>query len=281
MRLTVQKTIELTAKLPKYVSLLGFRGFAAWIKIQLSKIERSGHTRVKLRKGMGCVYLRNNRTDGGTFETIFIDGDYRISELGRYKDVNKLYEHCLNSGRTPLIIDCGAHIGLSALFFSLAFPESWVVAIEPSTDNLEMLSKNCADRNNIEIVKGAIWNQPGFVKIRNETSSPTAFQVMPCSEKTPGALEAYSVGDIYEKKGHSFTPFIVKIDVEGAERDLFSSDTEWLGKTPVIFAELHDFVFPNAAVSRPFLQAISALDRDFLCTGQNVVSIQNNMSPAG
>lgn len=277
MRSQFHKAIELSFRIPKYVSVLGYRGVAAWLKIQLSKIRRPGRTRIKLRKGTGCVHIRNNRTDGGTFETVLIDGDYRIGEFKRSKDVNTLYERLLNNGQVPLILDCGAHIGLSALFFSLAYPRSRIVAIEPSKDNIEMLLINCAQRNNIEVVKGAIWSRPDFLKIIDEQSSPTAFQVTPCAENAPGVFRAYSVNSIYEEKGHSFAPFIVKIDIEGAERELFSSNTEWVNKTPVIFAELHDSLFPGLAVSRSFLEAISRYDRDFLCIGQNVVSIQNSI----
>lgn len=51
-------------------------------------------------------------------------------------------------------------------------------------------------------------------------------------------------------------PFTIKIDIEGAEGDLLSGNTEWVARTPLIIVELHDWLLPNAKTSQPFLQCI-------------------------
>jgi FkbM family methyltransferase len=40
------------------------------------------------------------------------------------------------------IIDAGANIGLASVYFSQRFVNSTIVAIEPSKENFEILSKN-------------------------------------------------------------------------------------------------------------------------------------------
>ena len=35
-------------------------------------------------------------------------------------------------------------------------------------------------------------------------------------------------------------PFAVKIDIEGAEAELFSDGTDWMNEFPLIIIELHD-----------------------------------------
>ena len=72
-------------------------------------------------------------------------------------------------------------------------------------------------------------------------------------------------------------PFAVKIDIEGAEREVFSANTEWIEHIPVIIVELHDWLLPKKATALPFLRAVSRYDRDFVQVGENAVSIANNM----
>ena len=70
-------------------------------------------------------------------------------------------------------------------------------------------------------------------------------------------------------------PFIVKIDIEGFEAELFSRNLEWLDRFYVLIIELHDWMLPRQRSSQSFLRAIGALDRDFLYAGENVFSIAN------
>ncbi len=43
----------------------------------------------------------------------------------------------------PLILDCGANIGLSALYFQRLYPKARIMAFEPDTHNFELLTKTC------------------------------------------------------------------------------------------------------------------------------------------
>jgi len=72
-------------------------------------------------------------------------------------------------------------------------------------------------------------------------------------------------------------PFLVKIDIEGAEKNVFSANTEWIPRTAVIVVELHDWLMPKQGTALPFLQAIRQYDRDFILSGETVVSISNSL----
>jgi hypothetical protein len=72
---------------------------------------------------------------------------------------------------------------------------------------------------------------------------------------------------------HDCEPFLIKIDIEGFESDLFSANTEWVDCFPVIIIELHDWMLPGDCNSRNFLQAIAGRSRDFILRGENVVSV--------
>ena len=63
---------------------------------------------------------------------------------------------------------------------------------------------------------------------------------------------------------------MAKIDIEGAEQDLFSDNIEWITLTPLLIVELHDWLLPKGRTSRPFLECISKLDRDFVSIAQDI-----------
>ncbi len=75
-----------------------------------------------------------------------------------------------------------------------------------------------------------------------------------------------------------YFPFIVKIDIEGFESELFSGNTDWINEFPVLIIEMHDWLFPGQRTSTNFLKTISQLDRDFVYLGENVFSIRNDRS---
>ena len=70
-------------------------------------------------------------------------------------------------------------------------------------------------------------------------------------------------------------PFIVKIDIEGFEKDLFSANTEWVERFKLLIIETHDWMFPTQANSNNFLKVISKHNRDFVHKGENIFSISN------
>jgi hypothetical protein len=69
----------------------------------------------------------------------------------------------------------------------------------------------------------------------------------------------------------------VKIDIEGAEAELFSANTEWVDQTPLIIIELHDWLLSRQGISRNFLRCVSSLDRDFVHIGENIFSVKNDL----
>lgn len=59
-------------------------------------------------------------------------------------------------------------------------------------------------------------------------------------------------------------PFLIKIDIEGFESDLFANNTDWLDLFPVLLIELHDWMLPNARVTKNFLNEIARREREFM-----------------
>ena len=88
--------------------------------------------------------------------------------------------------------------------------------------------------------------------------------------------EDYKIRKAVKKRKGWDNASIAKIDIEGAETELFSQSTVWIDHFPLVIVELHDWMMPGQARSRAFLQAISSRDRDFVQIRENSFSIRND-----
>lgn len=70
-------------------------------------------------------------------------------------------------------------------------------------------------------------------------------------------------------------PFILKIDIEGAESELFQDVEQWLGDWPVVMVEIHDWMLPGSASSANVLKAFAEHGRDVIIRGSTLVAIRN------
>ena len=68
--------------------------------------------------------------------------------------------------------------------------------------------------------------------------------------------------------------FLVKIDIEGFEEDLFSKNTEWLMDTKAVIIEPHDWMFPGRYSSQSFQAAIAGEQFELLIRGENLIYIR-------
>ena len=173
--------------------------------------------------------------------------------------------------KNPLIIDAGAHIGCASLFFADAIPSASIVAIEPALSNYERLKKNTKNLPSWQIIpiRAALSSKEGYSEVVDANLGSWGFQTRPSKV----GVRNITIPMLY-KAYPAFNPYIVKIDIEGAEADVFSGPIEWIDQTPIIILEPHDWLFPGKGVTTPFLRAISLFKRDFVIRGENIFSIK-------
>lgn len=212
-----------------------------------------------------------NEIDDQVLHAIFLKCDCEFP-FSRAADLQKFYETQVVAGLTPLIIDCGANSGMATRYFRETFPAAHIVAVEPDTENLRLAESN-NDGGNVSFKLAGIGCEPGRADIVNKTDANWAYRT---EVRTAGSVEIVSVADILA--AHStMIPFIIKVDIEGFESNLFSKDTGWIERFPMLLIELHDWMLPRAGCSRNFLRAVSQLDRDFIHRGENVFSVSNSL----
>jgi FkbM family methyltransferase len=162
-----------------------------------------------------------------------------------YQPVVDLYKkNCKNEKEYKLnIIDAGSNIGLTTLYFLNQFENANVICIEPEKENFKILTYNLeSTTSNINKVNGGIWSSNTNLKIVRDfrDMSDWGFRV----EETDGdeGIKAYTINELI--KNNSFDVIdILKIDIEGSEKELFlndRSDLYFLNITKVIAIEIHD-----------------------------------------
>ena len=227
---------------------------------------------VRNRKtGARTRFVIRSKNDLSIAKQIYASEDYCLGRLTRYDDILARYDSILATGRTPLIVDCGGNIGLSALYFSEHFPSARIVTIEPDDANFAALSANCEGRSIIP-VHAAISAEASRGRVIDVGRGSAAYQVEPDPD---GSLVFTTVPEILSEYGADCTPFLIKIDIEGFEEDLFSKPAPWLADFYLIIMELHDWMMPRQARSRNFLKALAPLERDFVHIHENIFSIAN------
>jgi FkbM family methyltransferase len=210
------------------------------------------------------LYIRSNSTDLLTFHQIFTFKEYEMNLWFKPK----------------FIIDAGANIGLAAVYFTRKHPNAKIIAIEPENSNFEMLKKNSKNYKNIFLHKRALYNQSNLVlnvidKGYGNWGFITEINDNLDSKNIVETVKTITIDEIIKEYDLEFVD-LLKIDIEGGEKELFESNYEnWLPKTKCIAIELHDGI--KMGSSKSFLKAISKYNFSYHNKGENLVFIDRDI----
>ena len=219
------------------------------------------------------VFIRNY-IDWITLTQIYVNDDYGTIKLKRHNDIYSFYKDNKNNEKRLLIIDCGGNIGLASRYFSEQYNNAEIVCIEPDPSNIRQAQINNSDKN-VTFINAAVGAVDGVGTIIDTGLGNNAYQILLSKNGETKIVSINSTLQQYSPDKYIF--FIMKIDIEGFEDDLFASNLEWIDQFPLLIIELHDWMFPRKGKSRNFLNAIAKLDRDFVYIGENVFSISNKL----
>lgn len=138
------------------------------------------------------------------------------------------------------IIDCGANIGLSVIYFKKLFPNSEILAFEPDPKIFQVLKKNCIaakcndDVNLMEACLGAEDKTVSFFTDNSDGGSVI--------QTDTSTYPAIAVKQVVLAKYLTKPVDFLKIDIEGAETEVLRSIASELRQVENIFIEYHSFV---------------------------------------
>ena len=202
------------------------------------------------------IHLRVNTSDIPTCEQLFRDQEYDFSVPA--------------PPRT--IVDAGANVGLVSIYFANRWPDAKIIAIEPEKDNFAMLKKNVAPYENIQAVNAALWNRDTHINIVDTGLGSWSF--MTEEDDTPEEpagkvvhrIRSMTVAKIMDDFGLEKID-ILKIDIEGAEKEVFEDTSTWIARVDAIIIELHEHMKPGCL--RSFYNGSNGFDDEWK-KGENV-----------
>ncbi len=234
-----------------HIGALGVtRGIRIWIQTVLFK--QTFEYQILVPGLKNPITLRAGNSDLEVFKKIFIDEEYAVPF----------------TSPTHSILDLGANTGMATLYFHRAFPNAQIVTVEPDPANFELLTRNLNGIPTVKPIRAAVWTHDGEIQLvdpgigawglqvsENATSSAPSVSVPAIS--LPSLLREFPSGHLD----------LLKIDIEGAEKEILENADSWIPAVNAIVIELHDRYKPGCG--RTFYNATNHLQNE-THVGENI-----------
>lgn len=224
-------------KIRHYQMAVGTMGAAAFVAARLLGRKPLFKTRIPGVKHP--VWVRLGTTDASVLRQVLMERHYEFPLMPHPR----------------VIVDAGANIGLSAVFFANKYPGAVIIAIEPEDSNFEMLQRNAQPYSQIKPMKAALWNEDKLISLVDPGQGAHGFQTVgENAGQCPllGLTQAMKLETLMKDRGFDRID-ILKIDIEGAEKEVFEDSANWISHVGVVLAELHDDLKPGCG--RAFAEA--------------------------
>lgn len=137
---------------------------------------------------------------------------------------------------SPLILDCGANIGISALHFKRCFPKARIIAFEPDPALFAVLRSNL-DRNDaadVQAVQAAVWTHTRGVSFAADGADGGRIYAAESGDRQTDHVPSVDLRDYLTEPVD-----LLKLDIEGAEYTVVPQALKRLSKVQNIVAECH------------------------------------------
>lgn len=141
----------------------------------------------------------------------------------------------LFGGRITSLLDLGANIGLTSVWFALTYPEITIDAYEPNPELFPLLKKNLSSFPKVRVFEEAITGTEGHVSF-NKSKYSLESSIFEARDSESVSVTATTLDQAIKRIGGSVD--LLKIDIEGAEFDAFTTST-LLPQVRAITGEAH------------------------------------------
>lgn len=208
------------------------RFWAYLLRAQNGKVRPGAVLELRMKRPFrGKIALREIGSDMATFREITVD------------EVYKPVIHKVAGVQT--VIDLGANIGLASLYLVHNSPSCQILSVEPNPRSYELLVHNVQNLGKrCKTLNAAVWGTHKRLSPdpRVAIDRFSTFTLRESSSKGPDELtvQGLTMTEILDFSGFD-TVDLLKIDVEGAETELFrDKDLQWLTRVGAIAIEFHN-----------------------------------------
>jgi FkbM family methyltransferase len=235
-----------------YRSAISNLGFFNTLRLQLTKVTQRSRlvARAQSKFVRHSLLFRPRTSDLQVLHQVLVERQYSC------------FDDLADVG---LVLDLGANVGYSSAYFLSRHPDCFVIAVEPDGDNFAILENNLMPyAGRYRAVRGAVWPEPTTLYFDAQTAHAGEEWGRRVGRDAPGAtapVDGIDIDSLVAMTDYESIS-ILKMDVEGAEREIFARNfSNWLDRTENIAVEIHDAegqaAFASAIAGRGFALSTS------------------------
>ncbi len=197
--------------------------------LELLRISRLPRHQPSLTTLLGAPFTLNDSLAFiWNYEDIFVKGMYAFKAN---------HDH-------PTILDMGAQIGMSVLYFKQIYPNAHIIAIEPDRELFNLLQKNIqhAGCSHVEFVNKPISDNDIHLMVSSNAQSNAQSDNFHGNEVHGNEVHGNEVQTAGLRDYLTQPIDLLKIDLEGDEVSILSESFDRLSTVQNLFIEYHSFV---------------------------------------
>ena len=159
------------------------------------------------------------------------------SFLWTYEEVfdNRIYEFSAESS-TPYIIDGGANIGLSVLFFKSLYPHARITCFEPDEDIRAVLQRNIASLADVTVEPFALAPLAAVASFVSDGADGGRLAAAGIDRQPTRVVRTVRLRDYLDRQVD-----MLKLDIEGSETEVLLDSADRLHFVRRVYTEYHSF----------------------------------------
>jgi FkbM family methyltransferase len=171
----------------------------------------------------------------------------------------------------PLVVDCGANIGISVLYFKSIYPAARVIAYEADPGIFRVLKQNLESNGigGVELINKAVGTENGVAHFWSQGGDSGRIAVE--ADKSKALVDVPVIRLREHLAGREVD--LLKMDIEGAEAEVLIDCSSELGNVAAVCTEFHSFPGRPQRLG----EVISAMERAGFRT--QVTQVVRNGSP--
>lgn len=194
-----------------------------YVYLKLTPIAFPKVVQIRLKESSIPLLCRPKTSDIGTLLSTF--------KIGYHRPQQKLPPN-------PVIFDLGANVGYTVTDLAIRYPGARIIAVEMDEENFRIASQNILPfGSRCTLLHAAVWTDDGEVSYEKE-GRRDAFHISGTGEGGMNKVQSRSLRSIFKQFQIENIDYL-KMDIEGAERNVMEKASEWAHQVRIMNIETH------------------------------------------
>lgn len=171
-------------------------------------------------------YTRGKTTDINDAVVVMSGKEYTLELIGLNAELAK--------SDSPVILDCGGHIGTFAMFIKSVLPNAKIWSLEPVPANQDLFRKNMAlnQLNDVILVPFALYGSSGrfYIDLGGKQFDAVNITTVKPTHSEYIQIEALTLQQVLQENNLQIID-LLKMDIEGAEYNIFEHSLDTLNNS--------------------------------------------------